>query len=591
IGTLALAAFYLTPALLAAAWTKRTSDPLTRALGRMFIGISAVVVFASMTYDFFAYPMEPSFLAIYIGIGGALYGVFRLAPETTAIATDPSRVHAPAGVSAAQRPPAFDQLATRSARTGRSGAASRPSAKGALKWSVVAQLLARGGSFALGLVLARLLAPADFGSYAVALGVFTILLTIDDLGLVKALVRWPGPFEPAAATARVVGLLTGSAVYGLAFVAAPFIADATNTPQATGLIRLVTLGVIVDAGFQIVPASALQRALRQDLWVIAELVRMATIATVSITLSVTYRNAWALAWGALAGQCALTLTCTALARLKFRYHFDRDVARALLRDSVPYAVAALVGGALLNADYLVLGHVRGPLAVGLYVIAFNVSSWPTTLVGSAVRAVAIPHLSQLHHAGKNIRAELRRGLHVLSLLALPFVALLISVPEIVVTALYGREWVGGSVALRFLAVMAIIRLLDGLVEDALFASGHSRYILVKNVAWLTCLVPALYIGARVDGIRGVGIGHALVAVAIIAPLVVVLARRAGLVDRHASGILTYVPAAIAAALVGFAVRSDLPGPPLVQLAVVGSLELATYVVLMVPLRRRILALR
>lgn len=594
IGAIALAVYYLTPAVLGSAWRKLASDPLDRSLGRMFVGISAVAVFGSMTYDFYAYPMDPSFLALYLGIGGAMYGFLR---ETTGEFV-PNEARTPAVEAPATEPRrASSSVAARTARpahVARAHSESPPrarSARGALKWSVTAQFLARAGTFVLGLILARLLTPNDFGSYAIALGVFTTLLTVDDLGLVKALVRWPGAFAPAAATARVLGAITGVIGYLITFAVAPFIADATNSPNATGLIRLVTLGVIIDAAFQIVPASWLQREMRQDLWVVAEVVRVATIASVSIVLAASYHSAWALAWGALAGQITLTMTTTALARVPLRYRIDRDIARELLRDSVPYALAALVGSLLLNVDYLILGNVSGPEAVGLYVIAFNVSSWPTTLIGAAVRAVAIPHLSQLHHSGGDARAALRRGLHLLTLVALPFVALLISVPELVIHSLYGPKWIAGSVALRFLAIMSIVRLLNGLVEDALFAVGRSRFILVTNVIWLVALVVGLYVGARVDGIRGVGIGHAVVAVGAIAPLVVMLTRRAGLWSRQIAGIAAYIPAAIAAGLAGAAVRRTLSGPALVQIVVVGAVELTVYVVLLLPLRRQILALR
>ena len=55
------------------------------------------------------------------------------------------------------------------------------------------------------------------------------------------------------------------------------------------------------------------------------------------------------------------------------------MAKELIRISAPYSLAALVSAGLLNVDYLVIGHRLGTVAVGIYLIAFNVSSWPTTL--------------------------------------------------------------------------------------------------------------------------------------------------------------------------------------------------------------------
>ncbi len=257
----------------------------------------------------------------------------------------------------------------------------------ALKWSVIAQFVARIGSFTLGLVLARLLSPENFGTYTVALGVFTLLLTIDDLGILKALVRWPGEFSDAAPTARTIATCSSLGVYAVSFVLAPMIADITGAPAATNAIRALCAGIVVDAVLQIVPAASLQRRLRQDLWVIIEVARLVVTASVTIPLAAGGGGVWALVIGALAGQAAGMVANVILAREPFAYGFDRKVARELLVVSAPYALAAFVSAALLNVDYLVIGNVLGPTAVGLYLVAFNVSSWPNSLVGAAVRAV------------------------------------------------------------------------------------------------------------------------------------------------------------------------------------------------------------
>ncbi len=460
----------------------------------------------------------------------------------------------------------------------------------ALKWSVIAQFVARIGSFTLGLVLARLLSPANFGTYTVALGVFTLLLTIDDLGILKALVRWPGEFADAAPTARTIATCSSLGVYAISFVLAPMIADITGAPAATNAIRALCAGIVVDAVLQIVPAASLQRQLRQDLWVIVEVARLVVTASVTIPLAAGGGGVWALVIGALAGQAAGMIANVVLAHEPFAYGFDRKVARELVVVSAPYALAAFVSAALLNVDYLVIGNVLGPAAVGLYLVAFNVSSWPNSLVGAAVRAVAIPSFSRLHHSGRGAGDALRRGLVMLVAGGVPFSAILIAAPTAVVGSLYGDRWTPGSVALPWLAVMSLVRLLDGLVDDALFASGRSTWILFKNTVWLAALLVALPVGAHVGGIRGVGIGQAIVACAVVSPIVIVFLHRADFWRRELVGPgLGLLAAGAVAATVGAVIVHRLDTPAFVTAAVATVVVLTAYAPLVVRWRTRLFA--
>ena len=70
-----------------------------------------------------------------------------------------------------------------------------------LAWSTVSNLMLRAGSLAVGIVLARLLTPSEFGVFAVALTVQAVLITLADLGLSADLIRTD---DPAARAPRWV---------------------------------------------------------------------------------------------------------------------------------------------------------------------------------------------------------------------------------------------------------------------------------------------------------------------------------------------------------------------------------------------------
>ena len=114
-----------------------------------------------------------------------------------------------------------------------------------LKWSLLGTSLTKAGSFAMGLVLARLLAPEDFGQYAIALAAVGLLMHINDVGLIAATVQWRGKLEEMAPTATVMAAGFGIAIYGVFWLAAPSFAAAAGDGGAAP-VRILTPIIVID---------------------------------------------------------------------------------------------------------------------------------------------------------------------------------------------------------------------------------------------------------------------------------------------------------------------------------------------------------
>src|SRR5690348_13412246 len=136
------------------------------------------------------------------------------------------------------------------------------------------------GSFAMGLVLARILAPADFGVYAIAIAATAVLMHINDVGLITATVQWRGRLEDMAPTAAMaMGL--AFAIYGVFFLVAPIFATAAGNTAATGVVRLLAVIIVID-GITAVRSGALLRNFQQGKLVTANSIGLVANAIVAI---------------------------------------------------------------------------------------------------------------------------------------------------------------------------------------------------------------------------------------------------------------------------------------------------------------------
>lgn len=455
-----------------------------------------------------------------------------------------------------------------------------------LGWSLLNNFVGRAGTVLAGIVLARILAPYDYGLYAVALVALAAVLSVNELGVSLAVVRWPGDVGRIAPTVMTIALAGSGLLYLGMFLAAPAAAAALSAPEATGVLRLLVLGVLVD-GATAVPAALLTREFAQGRRTAIDLSGFALGTAVTITLALAGWGAWSLAWGRLAGNLGAGLLFLALAPRRVRPGFDRAVAGELLRFGLPLAGASLLVFAMLNVDYVVVGALLGPVALGFYLLAFNLSSWPVSFFSEAVRRVALAGFSRLEADPERQRQALARAAGLLAAATLPVCALLGVLALPLVRVVYGGRWAASAAALGFLALLGASRVLLELGYDFLVARGRSAATLRLQAAWTLLLVPALLLGARAGGIRGVAVAHAVVALAVVVPLYLAALARAGVTVRAVARQVAWPAAAALVAAGAAALGARLGRGDVAALLLGGGLGAAAYLGALWPGRRRL----
>ena len=396
-----------------------------------------------------------------------------------------------------------------------------------LTWSFVNTASTRGINFLITVVLAHLVAPSDWGVFAVALVTMSLLLSLNDVGISSAIVRFPGDVRDIAATGATLILGASFALYGVLFALSPVVARVLNVPEATGVLRLLAVSVILDAFFA-VQSAAITREFKQHYRTISDLANLAVFSTVAIGLAVHGSGPYALAWATLAGTVAGGIVILITSPIRVWPGFDPVMARELVHFGAPLTGSAFLTFAVLNTDYIVVGHVLGPVALGFYYLAFNVSSWPVTTISFTVRRVSLAGFSRLQHDRTEMHDAFLRAARLLTTVAFPVCALLVALSVSLVRFVYGERWAASAAPLRWLAVLGAMRVVAELGYDYLVAAGRPRATVVLQAAWFLALVPALTIGAHLNGIAGVGEGHAFVAIFVVLPVMLWALRRTGL---------------------------------------------------------------
>lgn len=437
----------------------------------------------------------------------------------------------------------------------------RPTPSKAFVLSVINAFVTRLGTIGIGIALARLLGPEEFGTYAVAFVALIAVLSFNELGVSLAVVRWPGDPKAIAGTVTTISTVCSVFLFVGSYFAAPFFSAAMGNPEATEVVRLLAVCIVFN-GLVATPAALLQRNFRQGQRMAIDQVNVWLGAGVSLVLVIAGMGAMSLAVGRVLASIVSAVLFIVFSPLPYRFGFSMESARQLLAFGLPLAGASLVVFGVGYVDQLIAGAMLGPVTLGLYVMAINMAGWPASLLSQPLRSVAPAMFARLQDRPGDMRASLLSLLGALAAVLLPICAVMMGCAVALVTLVYGNEWAPAGLALVSLAPLMALRILHELFYDYLVVLGLSVSIFTVQLLALLGLIPALVVGAQVGGMPGLAAAPVAVALLVTTPLYMRALRRARVSVREVAGRLALPVTAAAITGAGSWVLTEVLHSPL-----------------------------
>ena len=457
----------------------------------------------------------------------------------------------------------------------------------AARWSLINTVVRRVGTFASGVVLARLFfGPYEWGLYAVGLLVLAMLLSLNEMGVSLALVRWEGDIRRFAPTVLTISTLSSTALYLVLYLSAPTVASLLGSPEATTMLRVLCISVIID-GIACVPLGKLNREFQQFKRTVVDILNFAVSTAAMIGFAAAGVGAMSFAWGSLIGNLVALVGFGLCAPGMLRFGWNTEQAKKLIRYGFPLASASLLTLGIVNVDTVVVGAILGPAAVGIYAMAFNMSSWPVRMVSETARRVSFAGFSRLaDESPERFAAGFVRAFGLVIAAAVPICVVLGVLATPIITFVYGGQWAAAGLPLRFLVALGLLRVAVDLAYDCL-ATRVRKTLMLMQAWWLLSLTPVLVLFAHQWGVPGVAAGHVVVAGLLVAPVFLVALVRLGIPARAILRSLVHpVLGGLAMGVVAWLVHRWLGGG-FVGLAAAGLAALATYIPFVLPLVRRL----
>lgn len=304
-------------------------------------------------------------------------------------------------------------------------------------------------------LLSRKLAPADFGTVALAAVVLNLLTTVGPAGIKSFIVydRKAGREERVHAAFWLGIALTLSAT-GLCLALAPIAVRYYGNPGLGPILHaLIVQFALGQIG--IIPEALLQRVLDFKKLVLRDSLLQVITGVAMITMAYTGYGTWSLVLPSLVATPFRVMLTFKLARwlptLPLRTHSWPQIFRYTFHTTG----AGLVSFLANEGDTLLIGKALGPTQVGLYNRAWTCANMVSKNVTDVVATVSMPALSAVSDDPARLRAAMRRMLRMLSLASFPLLIGLFLVADLFVLTLYGPQWTPTVVPLQILIIYAL----------------------------------------------------------------------------------------------------------------------------------------
>jgi O-antigen/teichoic acid export membrane protein/O-antigen ligase len=467
-------------------------------------------------------------------------------------------------------------------------------ARGAL-WLLLGSWGAKGAQTLMLLVLAKILAPAQFGILAIAALTYNVLAALNQLGAGDALTYLPDR-DVGKASRTALTMLTGTGVLlmALTWALSPVIAHFFHSPGATLVLKGFALGIPFDAAAQ-VPIALMTRNLQFARRTVTDTVPTLIGTAVTIGVVLAGHPLPGLVAGQVAGAVARAVVAMAIGP-RYLPGWNTAMMRKLLSYGGYLSAADMLNFGLLNVDYIIVGHVLGPVALGYYSLAYRICFMPYLSISVVANGAVFPYYCRL--PTREATARTAEGtLSLINAVSMPwFAGLVLFAGDI---ALLGGKWAPAVGAVRFLAVYGFFLSVILSALQILKAVGRTDLVFFGRGCHLAVLTAVLILTVR-GGITVVALDQAVVAagIAVVTGYWTIrhASLRAGAVSRSVAlplvGALGMVPVVL---LLG-----RIPGldavPSWTALLVLGPLALAAFAVIILvimpdPLRKGWAALR
>lgn len=369
--------------------------------------------------------------------------------------------------------------------------------KRGIYWTFLNQFSNYGMQFVIGIVMARLLSPQDYGITALP-AVFIALATVFvDSGFGNALIRKPQLTEEDLSTAFYYSLIVGVVCYVILFALSPWIAAFYNTPILKDLLR-VTAITFLWSPLGTPQRIILNRNLNFKTPTKINIVTRLGAGVLGIVFAYCGYGVWALVISSLFSSISSVILNWWVIKWLPKKGWSKDSFKYLWGYGNKLLASSLLDTAYKNATPVFIGKFYTPTDLGVYNRALGYANLPSQNVTQTIRSVTFPVLSKMQDNDEKLAQNYRRMLKTLCFIVFPMMMILAGLARPLVLVMLTAKWEACIIYLQILCFSQMWYPVDAINLNLLQVKGRSdlflRLEIIKKIIGFSIMAVSLCFG-------------------------------------------------------------------------------------------------
>lgn len=339
-------------------------------------------------------------------------------------------------------------------------------------WNAIEKIAVKGGAFIIGVILARILSPSDYG----LIGMLAIFIALSNVfiesGFAKALIQNQDCNDIDYSTAFVTNVIISIVIYILLYIAAPYIASFYNEPTLMKITRVLSINFVLGA-FNIVHRAKLMA--KVDFRSLAIINFGGTLVGGSIGITMAYMNygVWALVFQTITSTLAMMFLFPFFTKWTPSLKFATDSFNRLYNFGSKLLVAGVMATIVDNITTILIGRFYKSGTLGYYTRATQYSDLAAYTINDVFNTVTFPVLSSLQNDKDRLVKVYSRTLFYTTFFTFPFLVLFALLAEPIVIIMLTDKWLPCVPLLQVLCIARMFTPISSVNMNLLNAVGRS----------------------------------------------------------------------------------------------------------------------
>ena len=348
------------------------------------------------------------------------------------------------------------------------------------KWSFIEKLVSFVFSFVVGVLVARVLSPSDYGVMGLIVIFVSLSQIILDGGFSLALIQKKDVSDEDYSTVFFVNVFFALLLYAIVFFLSTFIADFYSIPDIRLLMKVVGLNILVNA-LSLVQTAKLTKELRIKLQSKISLIVLLVSGLLSLILVYNGGGVWTLVFQTFVKNVLNTLLLWYYSSWRPYWVLKLSSVMSMLRFSGNILTLGILGVVYDNMFSMIIGKVYTPREVGYYTKANQIQQMPLSLYTSSLTKILLPILSEADLSAERLKKVYSEFIVISAMIIFPIMFIISAISEPLVLWLFTDKWAGMIPYLRIMSLYGIFYPLIAINVNLLLVKNKSGLCLRLDI--------------------------------------------------------------------------------------------------------------